>query len=233
MTGFIKNLAKKEILVPHINRYMNKANFPKKFEIDIRTHKEPDDAFHPSSDCSPCALALYAGRMGIAEKAPLTGTNHKAFFVGHFWHEILQQIICDGLEYCEKSDIEKELRYKEEDGWWARGFADIARCEVPGRGSYLIDFKTMNGFHFAKPPKSLLAKWRTQVACYMAWDNRVESAIIIGIQKDAPHDFQEFVFERDDTILEPIYRKWSAVAEAVKTGIPPVCECEECNVILY
>jgi len=232
LTGFIKNLAKKEILAPHINRYMDKAEFPPKFNIDIRTHKEPDDAFHPSGDCSPCARALYAKFTGIVERQPLTGSNHKAFFVGHFWHEMLQQIICEGLGYCEKSDIEKELRFQDQK-WWARGFADIARCEVPGRGSYLIDFKTMNGFHFAKPPQALIEKWRMQVSCYMAWDNRVESAIIIGIQKDAPHNFQEFVIERDDALLEPIYYKWSLVADAIKTGIPPECECEDCNVILY
>lgn len=212
---------------------MNKAEFPPKFEIDIRTHKEPDDAFHPSSDCAPCALALYAQRMGIAEKTPLTGTNHKAFFVGHFWHELLQQIICDGLGYCDKTDIEKELRYESNNGWWARGFADIAKCEVPGRGSYLIDFKTMNSFHFAKPPQSLLDKWKLQVSCYMAWDNQVESAIIIGIQKDAPHEFQEFVIEREDAILDPIYYKWSLVADAIRSGIPPECDCKECSVLLY
>lgn len=232
MNGFIKNLAKKEILVPHINRYMNKADFPPAFDISIRTHKEPDDAFHPSSDCAPCAVALYAARMGLAEKAALTGSNHKAFFVGHFWHEMLQQIICDGLGYCEEDDIEKELRHKS-GNWWARGFADIAKCDVPGKGSYLIDFKTMNSFHFAKPPQTLLDKWKLQVSCYMAWDDRVESAIIIGIQKDAPHDFQEFVIHRDDAILDPIYYKWSIVTEAIETGIPPECDCEECNVILY
>ena len=81
----------------------------------------------------------------------------------------------------------------------------------------------MNTFSYQKPNENLLAKWRLQVACYMAWDNRVESAIIIGIQKDTPHEFKEFVFQRDDSILEPIYEKWTRVSEAIQKDTTVVC----------
>jgi hypothetical protein len=222
MASFIKDLAKKEILVPHINNYLARADFPSKFEIDIPTQKEPDDAFHPSSDCAPCECELYAKFAGVAEKQELTSTSHKNFFVGHFWHGLLQDILCERLGFCEKDDIEKELRFQDHK-WWARGFADIAKCDIPGKGSYLIDFKTMNSYSYQKPAESLLAKWQLQVACYMAWDNRVESAIIIGIQKDTPHEFKEFVFNRDDKILEPVYEKWNIVADALKNDQPVVC----------
>lgn len=222
MASFIKDLAKKEILVPHINNYLARADFPKTFDIAIPTHKEPDDAFHPSGDCTPCECELYAKFTGTATKQELNATSHKNFFVGHFWHGLLQDILCDRLGFCEKDDIEKELRFQDPK-WWARGFADIAKCDIPGKGSYLIDFKTMNTFSYQKPNEKLLAKWQLQVACYMAWDNRVESAIIIGIQKDTPHEFKEFVFQRDDSILEPIYEKWTRVSEAMQKGIPLVC----------
>lgn len=222
MASFIKDLAKKEILVPHINNYLARADFPKQFDIAIPTHKEPDDAFHPSSDCAPCECELYAKFTGVAEKQELNATSHKNFFVGHFWHGLLQDILSSGLGFCEESDIEKELRFQDPN-WWARGFADIAKCDIPGKGSYLIDFKTMNTYSYQKPAESLLAKWRLQVACYMAWDNRVESAIIIGIQKDTPHEFKEFVFQRDDSMLEPIYQKWSNVSKAIKNETQVVC----------
>lgn len=222
MASFIKDLAKKEILVPYINNYLARADFPKQFDIAIAAHKEPDDAFHPSSDCYPCECELYAKFSGQAEKQELTATSHKNFFVGHFWHGLLQDILCERLEFCNKDDVEKELRFQDHK-WWARGFADIAKCDIPGKGSYLIDFKTMNSYSFQKPAESLLAKWQLQVACYMAWDNRVDSAIIIGIQKDTPHDFKEFVFNRDDAILEPVYEKWNIVAEALKKESRVVC----------
>lgn len=223
MANFIKDLAKKEILVPYINNYLARADFPEKFDIEIRTGKEPDDAFHPSSDCYPCECDLYAKRTGKAEPQELTATSHKNFFVGHFWHGILQNIICDQLGFCDSNDVEKELRFLDPN-WWARGFADIAKCDIPGKGSYLIDFKTMNSFSYQKPNDDLLAKWYLQVSCYMAWDNRVDSAIIIGIQKDTPHEFKEFVFHRNDEILEPIYDKWSRVMLAVKNEEPVVCK---------
>lgn len=222
MANFIKDLAKREILVPHINNYLARADFPEKFDVEIRTSKEPDDAFHPSSDCYPCECELYAKFSGQAEKQELTATSHKNFFVGHFWHGILQDILCDKLEFCDPTDVEKELRWQDYE-WWARGFADIAKCDIPGKGSYLIDFKTMNSFSYQKPSPDLLAKWELQVACYMAWDNRVESAIIIGIQKDTPHEFKEFVFHRNDDILNPIYEKWTSVAKAIKNNTPMVC----------
>lgn len=222
MTNFIKDLAKKEILVPHINNYLARADFPTAFDIEIRTSKEPDDAFHPSSDCHPCECELYAKFSGLAEKQELTATSHKNFFVGHFWHGLLQDVLCNRLEFCQPDDVEKELRWQDYK-WWARGFADIAKCDVPGKGSYLVDFKTMNSYSFQKPSLDLLAKWQLQVACYMAWDNRVESAIIVGIQKDTPHEFKEFVFHRDDSLLEPIYDKWTKVKEALDQGAPVVC----------
>lgn len=222
MANFIKDLAKKEILVPHINNYLARADFPDKFDVEIRTSKEPDDAFHPSSDCYPCECELYAKFSGQAEKQVLTSTSHKNFFVGHFWHGLLQDILCERLEFCEKDDVEKELRYLHGE-WWARGFADIAKCDVPGKGSYLIDFKTMNSYSFQKPSEDLLRKWQLQVSCYMAWDNRVESAIIIGIQKDTPHEFKEFIFHRDDSILDDVYKKWTNVSNAVRNETPVVC----------
>ena len=225
MANFIKDLAKKEIVVPHINNYLSRADFPKQFDISIRTQKEPDDAFHPSSDCEPCECELYKKIRGETERE-LTSTSHKNFFVGHFWHEILQNILCDQLGFCDKDDVEKELRHYDDD-WWARGFADIAKCEIPGKGSYLVDFKTMNTYSFQKPPESLLKKWRMQVACYMAWDNRVDSAIIIGIQKDTPHEFREFVFHRNDEMLLPIYQKWTNVSLAIKNEEQVFCSCKQ------
>lgn len=224
MANFIRDLAKKEILVPHINNYLARADFPSKFDISIKTKKEPDDAFHPSSDCYPCDCELYKKFVGEEDKG-LNATSYKNFFVGHFWHEILQDIICKRLEFCESSDIEKELTHHNQD-WWGRGFADIAKCDIPGQGSYLIDFKTMNSYSFQKPAETLLDKWKMQVACYMAWDDRVESAIIIGIQKDTPHEFREFVFRRDDELLNPIYDKWSRVSLAVKNKQQIFCSCK-------
>lgn len=232
MRSFTKALASKNILTPHISAYLDRGHLPDVWSLDIRPNKPKDDAFHPSSDCVPCVRELYARHGGLMEERKLDSSSQKIFMVGHFWHVWLQNVICD-LGFCTWEDVEKDCGYTAKT-WWAKGSADIAPCRIPGKGHYLIDFKTMNSRYFLLdddegPLADNLLKWRYQVNCYMEWTG-LEKCIVLGIQKDSPHNFREFVFDYEPGLLNPVYEKWDAVTLALRTGQIPECDCDECPV---
>lgn len=243
MTRFIKDMAKKELLVPHLDRWFNAGKFPDEIAFRIRLNKEKDDAFHPSSDASLCAQQLFAKRMGHTYGRPFTGSSFKAFMVGHYWHEVIQYILVDELGFVKPEDVEKEKRVLRwgsvtmtgtdhvEAGfdayrWWARGYIDIAHCNIPGRGDYLIDIKTMRAMEFAKARPSLWNKYYAQLQMYLDWEN-METAIVLCVEKDSPHKFKEILVKRDPAFAEKVYKRWDLVIEAVKDDMPP--ECDICN----
>jgi hypothetical protein len=235
----LKDLAKQQILVPHINRYLAKGEFPEYWYLRIKPVKDPDDfspTFHPSGDCTPCERQLYL-KFAEPKKEQLTHTSQKNFAVGNFWHLWLQEIIVNGLGFAEWKDVERRCGldfFHDETLWRGSGAADIARCQIPGRDEYLIDFKTMNERHFKAEEsviRHLLTKWKYQVNCYMNWVG-VDKCIVIGIQKDTPHDFREFVFERDPALLEPVYDKWTNVAMHLRDKMmPAACEHTEAGLV--
>jgi hypothetical protein len=247
VTRFLKEMAKKELLVPHLDGWFNRGEFPDTIDFAIRLNKEPDDAFHPSSDSSLCAQQLFAKRMGHTYGRPFTGSSFKAFMVGHYWHEVIQYILVE-LGFSEQSDVEKQ-HIVENTGtgfihcggvsnvesvpvtgrgnvWWARGYIDIAHCRIPGRGDYLIDIKTMRAMEFAKNRPSLWDKYYAQLQMYLDWEG-MQTAIVLCVEKDSPHRFKEILVERNRSFAEKVYERWDRVIQAVKDDIPP--ECDICN----
>lgn len=238
--AFLKQLAKKELFIPHIERYLNKADFPAVWNFPIVPSKEKDSYFHPSGDCTPCERYLFT-KFSAPELLPLQTTNatsQKNFMVGHFWHRLMQDIFV-ATDMAEKREVEKVLNIEQVDsnhheGWIAQGSADIARAYSPGRSEpFLIDFKTMNSRSFSNGPSDdLMWKWRLQVNCYMDFMNHNSEyeviptqAVMILIQKDSPHTFKEILVDYEPDIIDPIYNKWSIVYDALRTNVPPQCEC--------
>lgn len=232
--SFAKALAQKNILTPHINNYLEKGEFPDEWVLRIKPNKPQDDAFHPSGDCLLCPRELYFKHKGMWNPyGKHDSTSHKNFNVGHMWHLWLDCIVVDGLGFASWDDVEKRCGFVAED-WWGTGEADIGKCTIPGKGEYLIDWKTMNSRMFAMEPtgtqlEPILNKYKYQVNMYMAWTGQNQT-IIVGIEKDTPHSFREFVFEYEPALLEPVYERWDIVGKALKTGKPPTCDCEDCNV---
>lgn len=254
MANFIKQLSQKRILVPHINRYLELGKFPESWKLEITPNRGPDSffpSFHPSGDCTPCVKQLYAKLKGFLPDDKLAASSQKNFAVGNFWHIWLQTIIVEGLGFCGWDEVEKGLNITwprpkvegefdlekgfkpprlphEQRLWWGTGTADIAHCDIPGVGKFLIDFKTMNSRYFAKDESELTFltdKWKAQVSCYMDWLGDIDRAIVVGIQKDSPHEFREFLFDKDDTLVYNIYNKWTEVAQSVKENVAPAtCE---------
>lgn len=229
-------LARNYKLVPHLNRAIADGEF----EWDAKFEpKLGDDAWHPSGDCTPSMHELWLKATGQLEHRPFSVGLRKTFAVGHFWHAYLQWVVVEKLGFAGWDDIERrgtrgwghtsvgtvrEVPSVGQVPWapyhWATGSADVCPCEIPGSGSFLIDFKTMNGNDFRKPdpPDWTADKWECQANIYMDWFD-VEQAIFVGIQKDSPHEFKEFHFKRNQALIDAIYLKWKIVSECLAEGI--------------
>lgn len=236
MSKFLRKLAKKELLTPHLDAYFKKAEFPDKFNFEITPNKEPDNNFHPSGDCTPCERSLFAKFTGESSDRGLTASSHKNFMVGHFWHILLQTIITDELKFSEWGDVERKLKWRGPN-WTVLGSADISHVYLPGHAlPFLVDFKTMNKRVFDEDvvPEYILDKWRHQVNIYMDLTRYVsvsddkpypKQAIIIVIEKDTPHKFKEVVIDYDRDLCDRVYEKWDVVTKAIQKDFPPRCEC--------
>ena len=211
-----------------LDKEINKGDFEWEFTV---APKEEDDAWHPSSHCIQSPLDLYHIARGDIDA--FDGAKPwKTFQVGHFWHAYLQEVAMR-MGLCDEDSVERkgwkgwgdtvdgvDLHYKP--FHWVTGSADIAPCEIPGHGSYLIDFKTMGSFSFKpnKPPESTLEKWECQLNVYMDFFD-LEKALIVGINKDSPHDFKEFEFHRNQPLVDALYYKWKLVAACLDSDTPP------------
>lgn len=217
---FIRNLVKGHKLAPHIDKAIGSGEFTWNAEFGP---KEGDDAFHPSGDCIPGPYSLYKSAT-TSERKPLSTSLLKTFQVGHFWHAYLQWIIVERLEFATWDDIEVKgmTRWKDGPYGWSRGAADIAPCEVPGHGKFLIDIKTMGAHDFKLQgmPGWCAPKYESQVNIYMDWFD-LDRCIILCVCKDSPHDFKEFEFKRNQPLIDTIYKKWELVKDCLDQGIEP------------
>lgn len=162
----------------------------------------------------------------------------KIFQVGHFWHQYLQEI-CIRAGLCELKHVERRGEYVWKsinvywggsgDGidlpvpfHWVTGSADICPLDIPGHGEYLIDFKTMGSHQFRgnTPAALTMEKWECQLNTYMNFFD-MEKAIVVGINKDAPHDFKEFEFHRNQKLIDSLLDKWKLVSECLDEGVCP------------
>lgn len=162
--------------------------------------------------------------------------------VGHFWHQFLQHIMVR-YEMVEPSAIERsaqkgwKLAYKdctmdcpgghsENCMAWANdgyapfnacvGSADVAPWTFKSH-DYIVDFKTMSSRSFQRPtlPDDFGKKYECQMNIYMDFFD-YDRALIVGINKDTPHDFKEFEFRRNQPLIDVIYAKWKFVAECIE-----------------
>jgi hypothetical protein len=81
-----------------------------------------------------------------------------------------------------------------------------------------------HAFRNNDPPASATDKWECQMSIYMDFFD-LDEAIILGINKDSPHDFKEFTYLRNQPLVEAIYDKWKLVAMCLNEEVePPVDE---------
>lgn len=236
---FLKNMAKQEILVPHLNRWFAAGKFPDEIPMSIYPNKKGDTAFHPSSDATGCLRYLYAKHKGHLESERVTSELQKTFQIGHMFHAWLQFVLVEGLGFSTWDDIEKkhsEHQVTEKGNkWWMSGSADVASCKIPGSDKdYLIDIKTMRAasFNQAKMPDYLWEKYEAQAQVYMDWHKK-DATILLCCNKDSPHQFKEFIIHRKYDKIYDIYNRWEKLADALAEDIPPDCDCHspKCEVV--
>lgn len=239
-SAFVKDLVKRTKLIQHYEKAWTGWDGPLTFTYES---KESDNAFHPSGDCTPTSEALYLkaiAKMAGEDPDPIGTTLRKTFLVGHFWHQVYQDLTVKELGFAKPEHVEHSAtriwgwndepnilgEYGPAPYHWARGSADIAPCEVPGHGPFLVDFKTMNSRDFGRadagkgPPGWAVDKWECQLNIYMDWFD-LDRALIVCINKDSPHGLVEFEFHYNQPLVDAIYEKWYTVGECITQGVRP------------
>jgi len=222
-----RKLVSKTKLAVHIDRAIEQTG---DFEWNYKYEpKKGDNAWHPSGDCTLSARELFDKACGNTESDPIGAGLRKTFQVGHFWHGYLQHIVVELLGYADWDAIERSGQkvWAEEDGKpkaynWCRGSADIAPVKIPGQGEFLVDFKTMGSFDFKRTelPAWSAAKYECQMNIYMDFFD-LDQAIIVAINKDSPHELKEFIFDRNQPLIDTIYDKWHYVSDCLENGTIP------------
>lgn len=225
----VKNLGQKYKLVPHLDLAIGEGEFTWDAHFEA---KQGDDAWHPSGDCVPSLRELYLKASGLLPPETISPTLRKIFVIGHFYHQYLQWIVEHKLAFADASCIERKgIRH-----WgghdmidgkihplpyhWATGAGDIAPCAIPGYGDYAVDFKTMNPRMFATGPSpDYQAKWECQGNIYLDFFD-MEQILFVGIDK-SNGDMKEWVFTRNQPLIDAIYMKWKIVSECLDQGVEP------------
>jgi hypothetical protein len=239
----VKNLGNKYKLVPHIDKVWETFDEPLLFSYEP---KMSDLGWHPSGHCTPSVLDLYteaviklqdvedAVEMGLSvypQPEQLPASTRKAFLVGHYWHQVLQYIICNKLRWCTLSNIECRGISDWSTGHlpfhYVTGSGDIAPCIAPD-WTGLVDIKTMGSryFNLEHLPTdtygdsySTAEKYECQINIYMDLFD-LDSAIILAVNKDNGQ-LKEFMFQKDQELIDTIYAKWKFVSDCLDTGEPP------------
>lgn len=225
--SLLKNLNQGFILVPHINRYQDRGEFPDTWNIEIRNFKGTDSYFHPSGDCYESISNLYLKLTGQVEYKSISHPLRRVFDCGHFWHGYYQEIL-KHMGFTDDERIEQTFTYQSEKGWTAKGTLDV-RVDIPKKGEFIVDMKTVNDTEYDEGIRpETLKKWTAQVNCYMDWTG-IRNAFILAIRKGGTqqkggkpmHDLKEIAIPYDKDLIEKIYTRWTLVDQCVKRGTPP------------
>lgn len=216
---FTKNLVKNYKIVPYLDKYFATEVTDFKFEYEP---KSSDDAWHPSGDCTPSPLEIY-NKVVNPERSAHPASLLKTFMVGHFWHQLLQKAVVDmEIAPAEAIEVQGVRRWAEGPYQWATGAGDIAPCSIPRFGDFVVDFKTMASHQFKSNaiPAWAAGKYEAQINIYMDFFD-IDKAIIVGINKDSPHDFKEYEFTKNQPLIDRIYEKWRFVGACLEAQSPP------------
>lgn len=230
---FLRNLKKNHKLIPYLEELISDGDSVEGFQFDYHA-KVSDDAFHPSGDCTSTVAELVA-KVRDPEYVPdwLSGMSgkslNKTFMVGHFWHAYLQHILVYGELAAEEAiEVNRKVYWGDRPYEWATGSADVAPCQIPEEGDFVIDFKTMGSHQYKQNdiPEWAAAKYEAQLSIYMEWFN-IDRGIIVAINKDGPHDMKEFEFERNPDLVDAVMAKWELATQVVYDDLVVLPEDEE------
>lgn len=153
---------------------------------------------------------------------PISAATRRTFDAGHMWHRYIQNILID-MGFVAPSNVERTLMHDIETPYGkaiGKGTADLVDVNIPGNGYWLVDIKTMNSQQFGAPDEEMMAKYFAQVNCYGDWLD-TDKMMILAICKDSPHDFREFIVQKDHALLDDIYSRWSVAQYCLDNNVPP------------
>jgi hypothetical protein len=212
-----------QILVPYIDNYLGAGQFPDKWDVEVPLYKQSDGFFHPSSHCFMPPRDLYLDIKGWTSKIKPSAALNRTFHCGHLWHGYLENVLIS-MGYVKPSNVELKLKVERTGShgpFIGSGTADLVDVQIPNKGSWLVDIKTMNKGEFeAGARKYTYMKWEAQVNCYMDWLG-VDQAIILAVCKDSPHNMREYKIEKKPELLKEIYERWSYAAECIREDKMP------------
>jgi hypothetical protein len=211
------------ILVPLIDAYQSAGKFPPTWDITINNEKQDDGYFHPSTDAIPTPLQLFQSKKKLAPYQKIGKSLRRTFDAGHMWHGYYGNILADmGLIDPKHIELHTEVPISTKYGdCMAAGTGDLVGVDIPGKGSWLVDMKTMRKDEFESgPTPTTFAKWEAQVNIYGEWFSH-DQMMILAIQKDSPHDLREYRIERKKQLVIDIYNKWGYVKSCIDTNTIP------------
>lgn len=228
MADFLKSLARKDVLAPLYDAYFAKARFPDVMTLNVDMNKVGDGsypAYHPSK-AGECMRVQFATRSGDIPPERFGATEQKRFFWGKVIHEVYQRILVNELSLADETEIEKEY-----DGIHTtdvgnelrvRGFADVARCAIPGFGEALIDYKSTAAYNGNISP-FFQRLYEAQIQLYLELFD-IDQGIILYIEK-ASHKHSEKVVHRDKSQFDHWMGRLMDIEDAIVEGSPPPCDC--------
>lgn len=232
VSKLLKGLGTGGVLTPYLDDYLGAGRFPDEWHITIPNFKYDDGLFHPSGATYTDPRTLYFDRQdvrkmiaaGIDQKLQpprqISAQLRRTFDWGHMAHGYYGAILME-MGFVIEANVERKVHGFDGLG---SGTADLVDVEVPGKGKWLVDMKTMNSRDFRAGPRvELLQKWQAQVNCYAAWVG-ADQAMILAIEKDSPHGLKEIPILTDDNLLDEIYERWVYVEECLQADIPPPCD---------
>lgn len=214
------------ILTPHLERELllrGEGVWPEEYAIKVyNKERKWDGYFHPSSHAALSGRELFYMFHPDPEvrvkQPPPSVELIMTFQVGSAYHSLLQSMLINlGFtteEDCEVSFV-NEARH-------CSGTLDVRKVTLPDGSDYLLEIKSAGYL-----PKSPPANYIRQLQVYMdaAFEKPQEKAILLFLEKTAPHRFKEFIVERDESVLDEVYTKWNNVLEALEFNDPSMLDC--------
>ena len=210
------------MLIPHINAYQMRGQFPDTWEIEIpnkkpeREHGEAKIRFSASEDSLISEEALFRKFSEDTPKEPISAELRRIFDCGTFWHGYLQNILVD-MGFIHPDGVEKYIIKKierPEGVAYGSGLGDLVGVEIPSNGKWLVDIKTMNVVAFANPPSYLMDKYTAQIRLYGDWFG-YDKLMILAVNKNGG-DLKEIQITPDPVFIEEVYQKWITVTDRLE-----------------
>lgn len=235
--NILRQLADKQIILPILENQMRADDWPESFTVTVDSSPyyglnadgSPDGYFHPSTHPMRTARQLYyefhpEHRKSI-EHEPFSLQRLMTLSVGTSIHAILQtQMQMTGL--VGEDDLEVEYINREHH---VRGRADMV-VHHPTEGPVMVEIKTRNSRRFDTTTIETMPSWQAQLslACHNLseqYDHDFRYGILLMAESGWPFRLKELRVERNDRLLDEIYRKFDFVRESIAQNTPPPLCC--------